>query len=285
MCLRNLAKTAIVLPLRILPKEFLSRVMGTIADKRLPKIILRAWIWLYCKTFDVNMSESKKRIPEFSTFNEFFARELKSGARKIDSSKNAIISPVDGKITEFGKIENNILLQAKGKKYSLENLLEDTDAAKKFMGGSFMTIYLSPNNYHRIHSPISGKISGYSYIPGHLFPVGRLSLGAIDDLFAKNERLATYLEYQKYAAAVVKIGACIVGKICISYDAAKFNSSIKAKTQKKYPKKIPVKKGDEIGMFEIGSTIILLFEKNAAEFGGVASGMKIKMGEKIGEMP
>ena len=268
--------------LKLLPKEFMSRFIGKISGKKLPKIILVPWIRLYCDIYGADMRESKKSIPEFGTFNEFFTRELKPGVRKIDSSKNAIISPVDGTITEFGRIEKNILIQAKGKTYSLESLLENHELSKKFGNGSFITIYLAPENYHRIHAPVSGKISGYCYIPGSLFPVSNFSLRAIYGLFSRNERLITYIEHKKQMLAVVKIGACLVGKIRANYENISFDSSQKTKSEKKYVGKIPVKKGEEIGRFEIGSTVILLFEKSAVEFEGISRGMKIKMGEKIG---
>ncbi len=255
--------------------------MGAISDRMLPKAILILWIRLYCKIFGVNMAESEKSIRDFNTFNEFFTRELKAGVRNIDSSKKSIISPVDGRVIEFGKIEKNTLIQAKGKTYSLESLLQNKDAAKKFEDGSFITIYLSPKDYHRIHSPVSGKISGYSYIQGNLFPVGNFSSAQIDELFSKNERLITYIEYSGGTVVVVKIGACTVGRIRINYEDSAFDTSMKINVEKKYAKKFPVRKGEEIGRFELGSTVVLLFEKNTINFEKISGGTQIKMGEKI----
>jgi len=268
--------------LKLFPKEFTSRLMGRLAEKRLPKIILVPWISAYCMLFHVDMSESKKDVYDFDIFNEFFTRELKPGARKIDASKKSVISPVDGKIMEFGAIEKNTLIQAKGKTYNLESFLEDAESAKKFENGSFITIYLAPKNYHGIHAPASGKIAGYSYIPGSLFCVNKMSSEIVENLFSKNERMITYVESQKGMLAVVKIGACVVGKIRASYENAAFDTSCKAKSNKKYAKKIPVKKGEEIGMFEIGSTVVLLFEKDAIKFDELLRGAEIKMGQKIG---
>jgi phosphatidylserine decarboxylase len=268
--------------LKIFPKEFVSRLMGMLSEKRLPKIILVPWISAYCMLFGVEMSESKKDVYDFSTFNEFFTRELKSGLRKTDATKKSVISPVDGRITEFGAIEKNTLIQAKGKTYTLESFLESAEYAKKFENGSFITIYLAPKNYHRIHAPISGKITGYQYIPGSLFCVSKMSSEVIDNLFSKNERLITYMESQKGIIAIAKVGACIVGKIRASYESAAFDTSSNMKLKKTYSKKIPVKKGDEIGWFEIGSTVVLLFEKGAISFEELARGTEIKMGQKIG---
>lgn len=271
-----------VAALRIFPKEFISRVLGKIADKKLPKILLVPWISAYCMLFRVNMSESKKDVYEFNNFNEFFTRELAPGARKIDASKKSIISPVDGKVMEFGAIEKSTLIHAKGKTYSLESFLEDAEYARKFENGSFITIYLAPKNYHRIHAPLSGKIARYQYIPGSLFCVNKISSETIENLFSKNERLITYLESQNGLIAIVKIGACVVGKIRATYENAAFDTTCNMKLKKTYSKKISIEKGAELGMFEIGSTVVLLFEKGAITFGDLTRGTEIKMGQKIG---
>ncbi len=270
--------------LKRFPKEFTSRLMGRLADKKLPRIILVPWISAHCMLFGANMSESKKDVYGFQTFNEFFTRELAPGLRKIDVSKNSVISPVDGRIMEFGTIEKNAILQAKGKTYTLESFLEDRECAEKFINGSYITIYLAPKNYHRIHSPVSGKIAGYAYIPGRLFCVNKRSSEIVETLFSKNERLITYMQYEKGMLAVVKIGACIVGKIRATYEKAAFDTTCNMKLKKTYSKKIPVKKGAEIGRFEIGSTVVLIFEKNAINFEELSRGAEIKMGQKIGVM-
>lgn len=270
--------------LRLFPKEFTSRLMGQLAEKKLPRIILVPWICSYCMLFGVDMSESKKGVYGFQTFNEFFSRELAPGLRKIDASKNSVISPVDGRIMEFGRVEKHTLIQAKGKTYTLESFLEDAESAKKFENGSFITIYLAPKNYHRIHAPTSGKITGYQYIPGSLFCVNKRSSEIVENLFSKNERLITYLESQKGLLAVVKIGACVVGKIRATYENTAFDTSCNMKLKKTYSKKIPIEKGAEIGMFEIGSTVVLLFEKGAINFDDLPRSAEIKMGQKIGTM-
>ncbi|MBU4246490.1 MAG: archaetidylserine decarboxylase [Nanoarchaeota archaeon] len=280
----NLFSKIIVFAFKVFPKEFISRALGKLAKKKLPKIILIPWISSYCVLFGVNMSESKKDAYDFQTFDEFFTRELKSGIRKIDVSKNSVISPVDGKMMEFGAIEKNMLIQAKGKIYMLESLLEDGALASKFENGSFLTIYLAPKNYHRIHAPISGKIAGYQYIPGSLFCVNKISSETIENLFSKNERLITYLECRKNTIAIVKVGACVVGKICATYENAAFDTSCNMALKKTYSKKIPIEKGEEIGRFEIGSTVVLLFESGVITFGDLVRGAEIKMGQKIGTL-
>ncbi len=305
---------AVFLMLKLFPKELATRVAGKIADARLPQSILLILIKLYSAIFGVNMKESEKPASEFKTFNEFFTRKLKSGARKINAAKNAVISPVDGTIINFGEIKKGTLIQAKGKYYALKSLLRDESAAKQFEAGSFITIYLHPRDYHRIHAPLSGKISGFSYIPGALFPVNALSLGAVDGLFLRNERLITYMETSAGKIAVVKIGACLVGRIRAGYAGFIADSAMKDGLEKKFARKIipshfdygrkalqssianadgkllkrnfkiAIKKGDELGAFELGSTVILLFRKKRIIFGRIKEGMKVRMGEKIAEV-
>lgn len=277
MCLNRAAYFA----LKIFPKELATRFVGYISDLRIPKILLGPMIEAYSLAFGAKLGESEKQIHEFATFNEFFTRKLKAGARKIAASKSAIISPVDGTIQDFGKIDTGKLIQAKGNDYSLEALLYDDVAAKAFRGGSFITIYLHPRDYHRIHAPLSGKITGYQYIPGALFPVNSLSLNAVDGLFARNERLITYLETSLGKVAVVAVGACLVGRIRASYCGFVAKSSVIAPVKCEFSRKIDVKKGDELGMFELGSTVILLFQKEKAKFGKIKSGERVNMGEMI----
>ena len=267
--------------LKIFPNELATRFVGYISDARVPKLLLAVMIEAYSLAFGANLGESEKQIPEFATLNEFFTRKLKPGARKIAPSKTAIISPVDGTVQAFGKIDAGKLIQAKGKDYTLEALLSDEPAAKGFLGGSFITIYLHPRDYHRIHAPLSGGITGYQYVPGSLFPVNSLSLNAVDGLFARNERLITYMETRAGKVAVIKVGACLVGRIRASYCGFVAKSSVKAPVKCGFTHKIDVTKGDELGMFELGSTVILLFQKDKIKFGKMKSGERIMMGESI----
>lgn len=275
---------AAFLMLKLFPKELATRLAGKISDARLPKILLVPMINFYSFAFGVNMTESEKPASGFKTFNEFFTRTLKSGTRKIDAAKNAVVSPVDGAIINFGNIEKNALIQAKGKLYTLGSLLQDETTAKGFEDGSFITIYLHPRDYHRIHAPLSGKIIGFSYIPGALFPVNRRSLNAVDGLFPKNERLITYMETSAGKIAVVKVGACLVGRIRAVYAGFIADSTIKEALKKEFARNISMKKGDELGVFELGSTVILLFGKKRVRLGRIKEGMNVRMGEKIAEV-
>lgn len=279
---------AVLIALNLFPKEAATRFFGKIADAHLAKFMLVFLIRCYSAVFGANLSESEKKPEEFNTFGEFFSRKLKPGARKISGAKNSIASPVDGKIVNFGAAEKGELIQAKGKYYTAESLLCDAQAAAKFNGGSFITIYLHPGDYHRIHAPASGKITGFTYIPGALFPVNGMALNAIGGLFSRNERLITCMQTAFGKIAVVKIGACVVGKIRASYEKScggsiVFDSKAKSKTEKRYARPIPVRKGEELGAFELGSTVVLLFEKDAVKFAGLSCGMKIRMGERICE--
>jgi len=218
----------------------------------------------------------------FRNLNDFFTRKLKPGIHVIDTS-GVIVSPVDATIEEHGEISGGTIIQAKGINYSLRDLVP-SDTAEKFAGGSFITLYLSPGDYHRIHSPVTGKILGYFAIPGKLFPVQEFMVNGIPGLFAINERLITYIGTEKGLVAVCKIGAMNVGRITVFYDHMEMNKTFSRKKEHFYPEDLQkdIAAGGELGTFNLGSTIILLFGKNMAHFGNGERAGKVRVGEKIG---
>ncbi|MFC1670329.1 archaetidylserine decarboxylase, partial [Spirochaetota bacterium] len=207
------------------------------------------------------------------------------GAHQINSSKNTVVSPVDARVDQFGIINNTSLIQAKGVEYSLKNLIP-SDMANHFINGTFITLYLSPADYHRIHSPVSGKIRGYFLVPGKLFPVHEVMVGGIKNLFSKNERSITYIETDMGKVAVCKIGAMNVGRISLSYADVISNKAFRKRKELLYNDKdiIDIKAGNELGMFHLGSTIILVFQKDIMNFEKLNYGQKVRMGEKIGSL-
>jgi phosphatidylserine decarboxylase len=252
--------------LQILPKAYLSHAVGFLCDLKAPSFILQPAIKTFCNAFNVNMDDSKSKIHDFQTFNEFFTRELKRGARKIDNAKNAIVSPVDGKILSFGKLKYDTLIQAKGIHYSAFNLLKDEKTATNFIDGDYIALYLAPKNYHRIHSPFDIKVEKSIRIPGNLFPVNSLALHHVNNLFPQNERLISVGKSRIGKIAIAKVGATNVGRIKLSY-------------KQKYAK---LKKGQELGYFEMGSAVILLFEKNKIQFSkNIKAGKEVLFGQKI----
>jgi len=267
---------------KIIPTSFLSRIFGYLALISLPNFKMKFIVRWYCNKFGVNLDEYI--VPEngFKNLDSFFTRKIKPEKRKIDDTKNSIVSPVDGRIDSFGKITNGKLIQAKGIDYTLESLLP-SDTAKDFQDGFFITIYLSPGDYHRMHSPVAGKIYGYFNLPGKLLTVQEFMVKGLKGLFSKNERIFSYIKTNHGKVAFCKVGAMNVGKITLSYNKEKTNKWIRRKQETFFESKdeIAIEKGEEIAIFHMGSTVILLFQKNKIEFTQIKMGQKIKLGEKI----
>jgi len=241
-----------------------------------------AW---YSVKYGVNIEEAEIPAAGFKNLNKFFTRELKNGARKIDADKRSVVATTDSRVDQYGDITDDSILQAKGVDYSLRELIPSIEA-EKFINGKYITLYLSPGDYHRIHSPVSGNITGFFNIPGKLYTVQEFMVKGFKGLFAVNERLITYIETGNGSVAVCKIGAINVGKISLSYDHSVTNRFFRSKNERIYDegKKPLIKKGDEIGIFNLGSTVIILFEKGMVEFSDLKDGQKVKMGEKIGTL-
>jgi len=270
---------------RFLPLRLVSRLTGLLVNAR-GGAVLRAVIRSFVSKMNIDMSEAELKIPEFKTFNEFFDRKLKKGARPIDPGARSVVSPVDGAVLSFGSLKDGMVIEAKGTGSKLDDLLCMAGFKKKFVDGDFLVIYLSPRDYHRIHSPIGGRIIGYSHIPGKLYPVNSFAVNNIDRLFSVNERLITYMETDKNKVfALVKVGATNVGSIRVNYEESlRTNRFFARKTKEIFMKSIPVKKGEEIARFELGSTVILLFEKNMVKLADLKPGQKVFMGTSIGAL-
>lgn len=248
--------------MKLLPKCAVSRAFGSLTRLKLPMISpwIRNWFASYYK---LNMEESEFPLEHYKNLAELFIRRLKPGARPIADSE--IVSPVDGVLSQTGPVEN--MIQAKGKTYTLASLLRDEKLAEEFAGGTFATIYLAPFNYHRIHSPVKGKIVSASYCPGTLWPVNKGSVERIEGLFCINERLTTRLDCGDGAEMlVVKVGATNVGRIAVEYAPNLLtNAGILSKNSPRLDWKpatdIFLEKGEELGRFEMGSTVILVANK------------------------
>lgn len=232
------------------------------------------------------MSLAEKSRPEdFIHFNDFFTRCLKPAARPIHREINVPISPVDGVISELGNIDLDSIFQAKNHYYSLSQLIGDTSESLAFRNGKFITIYLSPRDYHRVHMPFAGKLLKTIYIPGKLFSVNPIAAEAIPNLFAKNERLVCLFKTDLGPMAVILVGAMIVAGINTVW-----NDKINTKTHRTIQTKsyenqiISFDQGDEIGSFSLGSTVIVLLNKNAPInwIPHLTSGHPVKMGEPVG---
>jgi phosphatidylserine decarboxylase len=276
-------KDAILMQLmKWMPTHSLSRWIGRLAKKPFSRRVIP----LFARFYDIPIEEAEHDLSDYASLTDFFTRRLKTGFRPIPGEKGTIVSPADGKIAAFGEITNGHLIQAKGVFYSVWDLLGISEQeAASYVGGNFLTVYLSPRDYHRVHSPVEGMITDYSYLPGTLFPVNAFGVRAVKGLFAKNERLATFVDSPAGKVGVVKVGATIVGSVRVRY-SSEATTNVKAGTivHQKLAKPMPIERGEEIGFFEFGSTVVLVFEKGKIEWiDSLRAGQSIKMGETIGK--
>ncbi|HEY2030167.1 MAG TPA: archaetidylserine decarboxylase [Myxococcales bacterium] len=274
--------------LKLVPKNTYSRLVGAACRLNAPKPVMRAVIRGFAKSYGVNADESERPIADYPTFVEFFTRRLKPGSRPVAPGPVAV-SPVDGKVAELGDIVDSTLYQAKGKPYTLAELIGGPDAeadAKQFLGGTFCTIYLAPYDYHRIHAPLGGEITGYVNVPGQLWPVNAVGVRNVEKLFCVNERLTTFLKTPRGPCAVVSVGATAVGRIRAVYDDVVTNVKRSRKGARKlYERPIPIEKGAELAVFEMGSTVVLLFAPGVKVSSRWTAGSVIKLGEALEDEP
>ncbi|MDH4127592.1 MAG: archaetidylserine decarboxylase [Spirochaetota bacterium] len=274
-----------ILLFKILPIRFISKVTGILADLNLPKCLIKPLLSLYVKFFKVNIDEMIHPISHYSTFNDFFTRSINLSSRPISPDPNIIISPVDGTVVEYGNIINDKALQVKGVAYSIFELIINNDYSKRFLNGHFITIYLSPKDYHRIHIPYDGKSIAVEYNRGKLYPVNNIGLYKIKNLFVVNERLTTFFNTSFGLTALVKVGATNVGRIKTVYPLPWTKPEMKKKSLFSKLNNLSYKRGDELARFELGSTIILLFEKDKIDFlETLKSGDSLKMGQSIAQI-
>ena len=254
-----------------MPKHFISRMVGKLAAAKAGGLTT-ALIKLFIKQYKIDMSEAKYPDPaHYKTFNEFFTRPLKEGIRPLAEESDIIAHPVDGAISQLGDVVDGQIIQAKGHDYSLQALLggKEEDTAP-FLGGKFATIYLAPKDYHRIHMPVDGTLSKMIYVPGDLFSVNPLTAQNVPNLFARNERVVAIFETEIGPLAMVPVGATIVASIETIWAGTVTPPAGKDVFSWNYPttgdNAITLKKGEEMGRFKLGSTVILAWGANQAEF-------------------
>ena len=271
---------------RFLPQGFISRGWGFIARRKRPRPLIHWLKKTFIKLNGLNMQEALRPIESYQTLEDLFIRQLKPGIHQICEKEQALVSPVDATLGACGLIESGTLLQVKGRNYGLARLLQDAEMARRIDGGNYMTFYLSPKDYHRIHCPVAGHIVQSQVICGRLFPVFPKAVATIDELFARNERLITYIKAVNHGlVAVVKVGATLVGRITTMYDPTlRTNRGSKNIKTTRYTPPIPINRGAELASFELGSTIVLLSEKNLFTQRVFAAGQKIRMGTEIGQI-
>jgi phosphatidylserine decarboxylase len=266
----------------LLPQHGVSRLM--LAATRVRARWFKDWtIRGFLKLYRVDMTEAVESDPHrYATFNEFFTRALKVGARTVAGDKDAIACPVDGFISEVGTIDRDRLLQAKGRYYRLTELLAARPWASRFEGGSFATIYLAPFNYHRVHMPLRGKLRETVYVPGRLFSVNAVTAQHVPRLFARNERVLTLFDSDVGQFALLLVGALNVGSMATVWAGDITPASRRMIAKVPGPPTI-LEKGAELGRFNMGSTVILLFEPNRARWlPGVRAGSAVRLGQPLG---
>ncbi len=272
----------------LLPKQAITALAGTLASKQCGALTTKGVAWFVAR-YGVNMTEAANAdIASYASFNDFFTRPLKDGARPITNA--AFICPVDGAISQFGNIEKGQIFQAKNHNYSTLALVAgNSNLAEKFENGVFACLYLSPKDYHRIHMPCDGILKSMTYVPGDLFSVNPTTAANVPNLFARNERVVCEFDSLLHGTFVmVLVGATIVGSMATVWHEAKDHiinppRSSNIRTWTYDSKNIVLKQGDEMGRFLLGSTVVMCFEKNTLQFNADWQAAKsIKLGEMMG---
>jgi phosphatidylserine decarboxylase len=267
----------------LLPQKLSCRVVYRLARSRriwLKNRLIRGFIRLY----DIDLSEAAEPDPDhYASFNDFFTRALRPGARPLAGDATTIVSPADGRITEFGRLSADRLVQAKGISYTLADLLgESAELLEPFHDGSFLTIYLAPHDYHRVHVPVAGQLDRERYIPGRRFSVNAATAGAIERLFCRNERVALWVSTPAGYAVVVMVGALNVASL-----STEISGEIPSGAERLLSPESPrgLARGGELGRFNLGSTVVVLMSRGMAEWqDGLESGQTIRMGEALGRL-
>lgn len=267
---------------RARPGAAYSAFVGSVAQRTLPGPLRALAYRAFARAVGANLEETELPLGEYSSLGEFFARKLRDGARSIDTAADAIISPCDGVIAARGEAVDGALVQAKGKQYALAELVADDALARSLVGGAYVTIYLSPKDYHRVHSPVDAELVSYDYIPGTLWPVNRWATNRRDALLARNERVVIRMNAGALGTVcVVMVGAAGVGNIRLAQapDSASFRR-LRERRQIEHTG-LRVKKGDELGAFLLGSTVVMLFQPGAVSLQGDVAQL-VRFGERIG---
>lgn len=270
-----------------LPQGSVSRAWGWLARREHPRLGVAAFKRGFAAAVGINLDDAALQdMGAYPSLEALFVRRLRPGARPIDGDPQAVVSPVDALVGATGLVDNGTLLQIKGRTYSLARLLGDEAEAARFEGGAFATLYLAPRDYHRIHAPVGGQVAQARLIPGSLMPVFEESLNKVDELFARNERIITYLDTPRHGrVAVIKVGATLVGRIKVAYDDTLVGNARSSKNRLvtyKIPKIIA--KGGDLGTFELGSTVVVLAERDQMDLTPLKFGQRVFVGGRIGTL-
>jgi len=270
----------------LLPHHLMSRAVRALTHSRI-KVIKNLQIWIIGWLTGVDWAEARyPRAVDYADFNSFFTRELAPGTRPIDPDPLSYVSPSDGRISQCGRVTNDRMLQAKGHHFSLRALLAQDVAAPEFTNGFFYTIYLSPRDYHRVHMPMDGQLQRMIHVPGRLFSVAPYTVRQVPNLFTRNERVISLFDTSHGPMALILVGAMLVSSIQTVWAGTIASSHGRRVSTGDWSRRgISLKKGEEMGRFNMGSTVILLLPATAvsvlSEFGPDDS---VLLGEKLGRL-
>ncbi len=277
----NLAVRLLAWPQYLLPQKLLTALAWRLSTCRIGWF-KNAFISLFAQLFRVNLDEAERTRPEeYSCFNDFFTRALTDGARPLADEEHLLISPCDGTISQLGSIDGDNLIQAKGFEYSASDLLGNREWAKPFDNGRFITIYLAPNDYHRVHMPLAGRLVAENRIPGRLFSVSAATTMAVPGLFTRNERMAACFETDHGPVAVVMVAALMVAGIETVWDGPERRRPGK-EVETHLHEGLELARGAEMGRFHWGSTVIVLTPPSFPDWReSLAAGRRIRLGQPL----
>lgn len=264
--------------LRVLPRRRITRVMGRLADYEWPDAVGKAVVNLYCRAYGVELDECRKATG-FASFDEFFTRELRAGARPMAKDAGVVVCPSDGRVDSLGPVDGRAF-HVKGRPYRVDDLVGDEEEARRYDGGLGCVIYLSPSDYHRVHAPVGGVVAEVRSMPGDYYPVNEIGVEHIPDLLVRNRRVAVAIDTPDACGlgrvTIVMVAAMVVGRITVTgIDARDVPFGLH-----RYAEPLAVARGDELGIFRLGSTAVVFFEKRAAVEWAVAEG-PVRYGEPL----
>jgi phosphatidylserine decarboxylase len=265
-----------------------SAFIGMSARAPVPAFLRRAAYHAFANVVGADLSEAEQDLAAYRTFGEMFARRLQPGRRVVDEGEHVVVSPCDGRVAEFGDITAGSLIQAKGREYTVAELVADDALAAELHHGRYLTVYLSPRDYHRVHSPVDGVISGYEYLPGTLWPVSDRFTRRVDRLLARNERAVMTLQTPQGPVVVVMVGAAGVGNLWISLDDRETRTWRRTfgRSERRKVELSPTEltRGDELGAFYLGSTVVMLLPPKARLGAGLNHGGTLRMGQAVADL-
>ncbi|MCD6498831.1 MAG: phosphatidylserine decarboxylase [Deltaproteobacteria bacterium] len=284
---QELFEQAAMTALNAVPKTAFSKALGWGAEVRGITPIHRAAINVFARIYSINEHEVERKLNTYDTLNEFFTRRLRAGARITAEGDDIVTSPADGILTQIGTAEQTNLLQAKGLTYDLAALLGSDQDAQWFQDGSYVTIYLRPHDYHRVHSPVTGVVQQVRWIPGDRFPVVPMAVHRRENLYSRNERLVVILDTRMGRVAVIMVASIGVGNMSLTWDdhfrTGDRNHHVDS-GRLQHLEGYRLTKGDELGVFHLGSTVIVLFEQARVAFQRMAPGARLFVGLPLAEV-